>query len=295
MFKNTLSSWKSGWLLLKASWSTIKAHKAIMLYQLYAGALTVLCIICLIAVSFRVYTIPSIQTYFSGKYLAWPLLLLGLFLFYFITYSIVNYFSAALIAYTLEVFRGGQPTIRFGLQQAYAHRRSLLQFTAIQSTIGTVVQVSEDRLPLGGALAMALADIAWKLASLFALPVIMSSSKPLGPIATIRQSADMFKKTWGQNLTGDLAITALFLFGWFIWFMSLIGAVVLAAAIGLGTLYVTVPILAFTMLAGLIVMGTINGIFLSALYHFATTQQSPVQFNQEMLRAAFKPKTSWFI
>ena len=120
------------------------------------------------------------------------------------------------------------------------------------------------------------------------------SESDLGPIKAVRKSAGIFKKTWGQNFTASLGMGGVFIVAFLAWVGLVISAVFLALGVGDWTIWFTAPVLGILLLLMISLFSALNGIFNAALYHFATTGQSPAEFNHNLLMAAFKPKKRWF-
>lgn len=208
-------------------------------------------------------------------------------------YAIGNYFRGALIASALHRFADGDPDVRYGLHKARARWKSLLIFSVVQATLGLIFRIAHDRLPILGKIGVLLVDIAWHLASLFAVPVIVMSEREISPLSAVRQSAAIFTKSWGKNFVGGFFIGVYVLAAILLWGIISIVALALAALLP-ATLFLIVPAIVLALILILATSSALNGIFIAALYHFVTTGASPEQFDQDLLRAAFKPKRGWF-
>jgi len=71
-------------------------------------------------------------------------------------------------------------------------------------TVGALLRVLEERLPLGGRIVAALVGLSWSLATLFAVPVLAYEN--LGPLETLRRSSQIFRRRWGLR---SAAVSAL--------------------------------------------------------------------------------------
>lgn len=60
-------------------------------------------------------------------------------------------------------------------------------------------------------------------------------------------------------------------------------------------IWLSAPFVVLGWLVLIALSSALHGIFVAALYHYATTGVSPVTFEEEMLRAAFRPKKSMFM
>lgn len=296
--ENKIGAWKGGWLLLRASWSALKADKELVSYPLMSIAWTFIYAVFVMAVTVGAavawgVTYETITTSQQFPLPEWFGVLMGLVMFIGI-FFIGNFYTAALIASAIHRFNGGDPDVKYGLMRARLRRKSLMKFALLQGSVGYALQIAEERLPIAGKISAYIADAAWNLAIFFAIPVIVMSDQEIGPINATRQSAKIFLKTWGKNFTGGLTMGLIFLIAFLFWAGLVVGSIVLAAAVASWTLFVTVPILIFIFISLFVVSGTLSSIFTAALYHYATTGQSPAEFDHNLMLAAFKPKKKWF-
>jgi cytochrome c biogenesis protein CcdA len=82
--------------------------------------------------------------------------------------------------------------------------RVIAGWTMVVCTVGAVLRILEEYVPLGGKLVVWLADVTWSLATLFALPVI--AYEDLGPRATLKRSATLFRQRWAEQTLGTVGI-----------------------------------------------------------------------------------------
>jgi Family of unknown function (DUF6159) len=87
----------------------------------------------------------------------------------------------------------------------------ILAWTLLVCTIGAILRVLEEYVPLGGKIVAFVLDISWSLATLFAVPVI--AYEGLGPRDTLRRSAELFRERWGEQTAGVIGVG---LFGGFL-------------------------------------------------------------------------------
>jgi uncharacterized membrane protein len=193
----------------------------------------------------------------------------------------------------LERFRGNDPTVRSSLRAAWQHIGSLFKFAAFSYTIGYILSEIANRVPfLGGKIVAWLADAAWRVASFFAIPVIMNSEEPVGPIKATKQSIGIIKQVWGESLIVSASIGLMA-------FLLSIGYMVLTAALFVGLASLSLPGLVYGILAipaflGIVVLilvfSVLESFVKTAIYHYAVTGESPAEFSQQVLRQAFTVK-----
>ncbi len=289
-----IGAWKGGWLLAKASWSTLKLDKELVLFPVISAisAVVVLAIVGIIAffaimlLGFDQKTageIPKVWEYVFG------------FFVYLAMYITTSFFSASIISSALYRFKGGDPTIKYGLSEARKHFGSLFKFSLLASTVGMVLQIIQEKGGIFGKIFSFIGDIAWGMMSLFVIPVIVSSDKPIGPFEALRESVNVFKKVWSKNYVGGLAMGLVFLMAFLLWMVVSAGIIVASMVISPALLFVTAPIAVISLILIISVSSALSSIFQAALYYYAQTGESPVHFEKELLHAAFKPKKGSFV
>lgn len=119
--------------------------------------------------------------------------------------TFVGLFAGVALATMLHRKLDGEPvSVREGWRTARERTRVILAWTVLVCTVGAVLRVAEEYLPLGGKIAALLLDLSWSLATLFAVPVI--AYEGLGPRETLRRSAQLFRERWGEQTAGIIAI-----------------------------------------------------------------------------------------
>ena len=194
-------------------------------------------------------------------------------------YFVVIFFNAALVAAALERLRGGDPDVGSGLRAAAARLPQILGWAIIAATVGLILQLARDRTDnFLGRLALAMVGGVWAYLTFFVVPVLVAEG--LGPIAAIRRSGGLLRRTWGQQVT---------------------------ASFGFGLVYIVVAVVAFLpaaaifavsplagLAAGAVIVGlalatvqALEGVFKAALYEFANGE-SPQGFDSGTLSDAYR-------
>ena len=130
--------------------------------------------------------------------------------------------------------------------------------------------------------------MAWNLVTFLVVPVLVTQE--VGPGDAIKESAALFKKTWGEQVVGNFGLGLAFalMFGsltlFFVLLMVVAGTVVPVAILPMVVLFVA-GVLFLSLVAS-----SMSGIYSAALYRFATTGETWGDFDEDMLGSAFKPK-----
>ena len=198
-----------------------------------------------------------------------------------------SFFNAALIGAALIRLDGGDPTIGDGLAIASKRIGSILGYAMIAATVGMVLRAVEERVGLIGRIIVGLLGMAWTLMPYLTVPVLVT--KDIGPIDAVKESAAIFKRTWGEQVIGNFgmgwAIFFMF-FGWTatlgvtIWVTAMIAPVAVAPFVVLGVIgYVMIALFA----------SALKGIYTAALYRYAMTGNVP-NFDADIMGNAFRTK-----
>jgi hypothetical protein len=193
---------------------------------------------------------------------------------------VVTYFAAALVAGAWEKLNGGSPSLGSSFGAATKRIGPIAGWALLSGTIGLVIQSLEERLGILGQLVGSALGMAWRIVTWLAIPVIVVEGT--GPWPSLKRSASLFKQTWGENL---IAAGGFGLLGFLVILIGMAISALLFAAVPIAgvILFVVWIAVASTILA------TLNGIYRTALYGYASGHQ--VQwFDQSQLAAAFTPK-----
>ena len=109
-----------------------------------------------------------------------PGLLFGaFFVFCLVNYFVIVFFNTALVGAATIRLQGGDPTLRDGLQLAWARKWVIFQWALLAATVGMILRMIEGRSSLTGKLIAGLIGLAWTLASFLVVPIL--SFEELGP------------------------------------------------------------------------------------------------------------------
>ena len=117
-----------------------------------------------------------------------------------------TYFNVAFYALAAATIDGRPMTV----SQAFGHARSRVWTIALWALVATSVGVALraiEQLPAGGWLRQIvewIVDLAWSLATFFVVPVL--ALEDVGVRTALRRSAATIRQTWGESVTGVIAI-----------------------------------------------------------------------------------------
>jgi len=273
-----MSTFSRSWNLAKASWNILRDDKELIVFPIVSA-------IALILVTLA-FAVPGFFLFAAGgnEVLGYVLL----FLFYLVQYTVITFANAALVGAALIRLRGGNPTLGDGFQIAFSRLGTIVGYALIAATIGMILQALSRRGTLGD-IVRSLIGLAWNLATYLVVPVLVVED--VGPIAAVKRSAGLLKRTWGEQVVGGAGMGLVF-------FLLFVLATVLAGAgVFLGvTLNATaliiasiaVGVLAYIVLA--LLSSTLGGIYSAAVYRYAAEGETSKQFAPELIRNAFRAR-----
>lgn len=276
------------WALMKASAAVLRSDKSLLVFPLLSGV----CVL-LVAASFLIPVGVMMiggdhagqdfqQRMSAGSYLL-------MFGFYLVQYFVIIFFQTALTGVALMHLRGEPTSVGAGFALARAKLPQILGYALIAATVGLLLRMIQERLGLVGRFVVGLIGLAWTVATFLVVPVL--ASKDVGPIEAVKHSAELLKRSWGENLIGNGGIGIVF--GLFLMLAVLIGAALVAGAAMTHSI-VAIALAVLLVVIGIVLLGLIQsslqGIYAAALYRYAEAGEASVGFDQALLQQAFAPK-----
>jgi hypothetical protein len=268
---------KRGFRLLGASWQVLKADRELLVLPVISF---VFIMIASAGLGFMFWSGGAFEQG-AEQFPRGPVDYVLLFVFYFVAYFIGIFFNAAVVGAATIRLQGGDPTVSDGLKLAWSKKGKIAGWAAVSATVGLILRSLEERAGFIGRIVINIIGAAWSAITFFVVPVLLY--EPAGVFESVKRSAGIFKKRWGETFVGSGAIgIAVFII-----------ALPLAAIVG-GLATVAVPLAVIVGVIGfgllIAVSGAMSGIFNAALYRYATTGQAPGSFSEDDLRGSFKEK-----
>jgi hypothetical protein len=273
------------WDLLGQSFAVLKSDKQLMWLPIVSAifCLAATVVICstglLVLVPLGAFPHDAAQQKLLGQEM-----LPFVFLFYLTTYGIVIFFNLALVSIASNRLAGGHATLSDGLQAAWNRKWRIVQWALLAATVGMLLKTLQRRLGLLGRIITGIVGYVWTLASFFVVPLL--AAEDVGDIEALDKSSQLFRETWGEEVVGG------FSFGLIFFFLGLPGVLLplLGARFGQIGLFAAIAVVVIYWLLLSVVSSAAQGIFVAALYRYATTQQVPPGFQLQDLSAAFAAK-----
>lgn len=209
-------------------------------------------------------------------------------LFYLVSYTVIFFFNTALVGAAMIRLDGGDPTLRDGLRIATSRLPQIIGYAIIAATVGMILRMIAERGGIVGALVAGLAGFAWNVATFLVVPVLVIER--VGPIEAIKRSSALLRKTWGEQLVGNIGISLVF--GLAALAVGLVGAgmvfVLWSVSPVLGAVGIAAVVLAIAAIA--LVASAVSGIYTASLYRYATKGDGGAMFGTDALAGAFQAK-----
>ena len=282
MFEKLSTSWD----LVKASAAVLRADKELLLFPIISAVLSILVVVT--------FAVPALLAgvFASGAGDGEGVPAAGyaaVLLFYVVQYFVIFFCNTALVGAALIRLRGGDPTVADGFRIAVSRFQPILGYALIAATVGMVLRAISERSGLLGRLVVGLVGFAWNLATFLVVPVLVVED--VGPVEAIQRSASYLKRTWGEQIVGNIGMGLVF---GLISLATLAAGVMLilaAAATESAALIIFVAaclLLAFVAIA--LVSSALGGVYAAAVYRYAAEGQSDGFFTPAMVKSAFRRK-----
>jgi hypothetical protein len=165
----------------------------------------------------------------------------------------------------------------------------ILGYAAIAATVGLLLRAASERAGVFGRILIGLLGMAWTVGTFLVVPVLVT--RDVGPIDAVKESMTLLKRTWGENVAGNVGIGLAFGLLTGLVVVASIAMVFGAAALGGGKLALVAIILAVMAIAGVaVVQAALSGVYAAAVYRYAVDGQAPAGFAGPQLQAAFQVK-----
>jgi hypothetical protein len=204
---------------------------------------------------------------------------------YLVLACVIVFCNAALIHCADAILAGRSSAVADGWRAAGRRAGVILVWALISATVSLVLRVALSRFGLLGRLLGTVGALTWTLLTYLVLPVLVLEGA--GPRAGVRRSSELFKRTWGERVAGQLGlgwITALLI-------MPAIIVLVLGASLSGGPAGIVAggALAGAWVLAVAVTMAAVAGIYQTALYRYAVDGTTPGAFSGLDLGGAFGP------
>lgn len=152
MFQRLSNSWE----LIKASANVLRSDKELLIFPLISTIGVIL--------ATAVFAFPFLVSNLADAVFAQDSRVFGTliaFLYYIVQYTIIFFANTALVGAAMIRLRGGDPTVRDGIQIAARNFPSILGYALIAATVGMILRWLSERSKGLGRFVISLIGMAW--------------------------------------------------------------------------------------------------------------------------------------
>jgi hypothetical protein len=274
----------NSWQLVQASAAVLRADKELVVFPIIS-MIGVLIVTATFAVPMFLAGIVDAVTEEGGTALG----IVVAFLFYVVQYCVVFFANTALVGAAMIRLDGGDPTVSDGFRIASRRIGAIVGYALLSATVGMILRALSERGGLLGQIASSLIGLAWNLATYLVVPVLVVEE--IGPIDAVKRSAQLLKKTWGEQIVGNFSIGLVFgLIGFLVF---LLGLPIIVVAVGTDSAVIIGLVILLFVLA-LVTLGvlssTLSGIYSAAVYRYAVEGDTGGYFSAELVQSTFRRK-----
>jgi Family of unknown function (DUF6159) len=263
---------RRGWRLAKQSLGIVRSDPALAVLVILGAVLAALVALPLVIAG------GVVSEGDEPSAVAWILIGLGAYL----GYSVTIFFGVAIVHAAGLVIDGKDATVGESIGFAFKRLGPILGWSVVGTAVTLLLAFLRSRGAAGAVIA-GIGGAAWSLVTFLAVPVI--AFEGLGPFATLKRSASLFRQRWGEQITGSVGIGLVF-------FLLSLPALLLAGlglAVASGSAstvgWALVVIGGLVALAVAIVGRAASAAFGAVLYRYAVTGETSPHFVEGDLRS----------
>ena len=257
---------RTGLRLARGSLSVLRDHPTLLWFPLIGG---------LAGVAFLGTLLGSVLVATDGQ--ESPLFYAGLFLAYVGETFIASFFTAGLMYATRQAFHDETPTVRAGLAAAWRCKWPLLAWAVVAALVGVLIRAIEESSDVGGTVVAVLFGVAWGVLTYFVVPVVVFENTSL--TGMFSRSGQVVRDVWGESLGAEAGVGIVTVL------LALVAVGISLGAFVLIPTGTTAGLVTFLVVAGVLVLGavlvgeTLGGIAKTAVYVYATEDETPAYFS----------------
>jgi hypothetical protein len=303
-----MNRFERSWLLFRSSLLVIVRNKELLIFPIFIMAAT--------SVIFLFFFAPAVLWPTGHSYLSlehWqalgdkfftrsshsgphqfafsPIAAAYLAFLYFVSMVAATFFNVAFYNEILAALSGQPVSLSRGLRFACSRWKAILMWALFAGVVGLIIKAIEQRLDIVGRIIARLIGVAWSIASVFVIPIIVREEETMNPVVMLKKSAGILKNAWGEGLIGYIGIGAVNAI------VMMAAAVVITGAAVISAKLNNFWLLGFTI-AGWVVllvvwsylMNVASLVFKGALYLYAAEGTIAEPYDQHLLDSAWKFK-----
>jgi len=289
---NLQVKFRNSWQLMLSSIQVLRSHPRLALFPLVTFLMTLLIFVFMFGLPLGLLALLSEGfKHFQPEEWQQRMNLLGpviMAVVYVISMYVATYFNVAFYDQILKALSGEPVSIRAGMAFAWTKRLQILYWSLLASTVGIILRAIAERLGFIGGFVIRLIGLAWSVAAVFVIPVIIRSEEK-NPVKMLRASVSTLKQTWGENLVAFIGtrLAGLLIIGPSFVLCGLLA--LLSIPLGHPAPAILAGALFLLILFATVYLGSLTEhIFRCATYVYATEGVVPQAYTSEQLDQAWK-------
>lgn len=303
-----MNKFERSWLLFRSSLQVIIRNKELLIFPIFISICSAVILLFFLAPAALW---PTGYSYLSGNH--WralfnvffektngagahqitysPVAIAYLAFLYLVSMFVATFFNVAFYNEILAALSGQPVSLGRGLKFACSRWKAILMWALFAGLVGLIIKAIEQRFDVVGKIIARIVGIAWSIAAVFAIPVIVRDEETANPLTILKKSATTLTQTWGESLIGYIgigAINSIVVFG-----SMVVLAVTFVASTQLHNPWLLgcsiVGWLAF-IVAWCYLMNVAGLVYRGALFLYAAEGTIAEPYQQEMLDSAWKYK-----
>jgi hypothetical protein len=212
-------------------------------------------------------------------------------LVYLASMFVATFFNVAFYNEILAALNGEAVSLSRGLKFACTRWKAILMWAMFAGLIGLIIRIIAERFDFVGQLIAKFIGLAWSIASVFVIPIIVRDDSTVNPLALLKKSAGTLSQVWGEGLIGYVGIgiiNTIFMLG---------SVAILAVSVTVAIAIQNFWLLGFTIAGWIIsmfiwsyLMNVAGLVYKGALYLYASEGIVSEPYDQDMLNSAWKFK-----
>jgi len=287
-----LGRFRLSMLLLKETFKVFRSEPMLVRYVVTSSFFCFLVFVFFAIISLLTKTIlfASPNDYTSSNSHLSLFSYIGIFVYYLITFYVINFYGAGLAANVLDLCSGKKLSYSDYMKKARSKSINIFVYSLIEATVGILLRLIADKSSFTSKLLTQLLGGVWSIATLFTIPIMISTER--GPIDSVKDSAKLMIHTWGENLIarGSLSLAITFLFVLPVTFLFIGIAVLLAILFHWTGLFIGVFLLITVLFICALLTNTAKSILNTVMYFYASNNKIPLGFDEIALKNMFTTK-----
>lgn len=287
-----MNAFSRSWMITKLTFAVINKDRELLWFALLSFVFSAVYAVAMI--------FPSVFTTLMENDFSKDSLKVFEYVMVFLTYFglafIATFFNVCVVYTTKTRFEGGNATFSESLSFAMTRIPVIIQWSLVSATVGLILRILHELASSLGKIGQIVANIligllgmAWSIITIFIVPVLVYEN--VGPLAAIKKSTAVIKKTWGESLIKTIGL-GLIQFFTFVVIILLCGALTFALmnVLDITGLFIGIGLAAFLLLFTGLIFTVASTIFNTALYVYANNNIVAPGFQEDVVKNAFKNK-----